>query len=269
MALELLDAGRIRGGVRAAQLRHLEVLAEVDSTNSRLLQAEPPPRGAADVVLAEVQHAGRGRRGRTWQSVPGTSLALSANWLMVDAAHAPSSLSLAAGVAVVGALDRLGARGIGVKWPNDLTFNGGKLGGILIEARAAGAGASLVVIGIGINVNVDAQRLAAIEALGVRAVNLTDACAAVPSRNQLASLIIDELLAMLARFERMGFAAFRDVWSRLDVLRDAPVQVEVGEERVAGIARGVDADGALRLETDAGLRKFVSGDASLRRSVAA
>jgi BirA family biotin operon repressor/biotin-[acetyl-CoA-carboxylase] ligase len=79
-----------------------------------------------------------------------------------------------------------------------------------------------------------------------------------------AGAILDELLSMLLQYERFGFAAFRDAWVALDGLNGRPVQVVVGETAVLGIARGVDADGALLLETTDRLQRFVSGEASLR-----
>jgi BirA family transcriptional regulator, biotin operon repressor / biotin---[acetyl-CoA-carboxylase] ligase len=75
---------------------------------------------------------------------------------------------------------------------------------------------------------------------------------------------LDELLSMLVQYERLGFAAFRDAWSALDGLNGRPAQVLVGETAIVGIARGVDADGALLLETKDRLQRFVSGEASLR-----
>ena len=93
---------------------------------------------------------------------------------------------------------------------------------------------------------------------------VADACAQLPSRNFIAGAIIDELLSMLCDFESGGFAAFRDEWQARDGLRDRPAQVLMGHNVVLGIARGVDAHGALRLEHDGMIERFVSGEVSLR-----
>jgi BirA family biotin operon repressor/biotin-[acetyl-CoA-carboxylase] ligase len=93
---------------------------------------------------------------------------------------------------------------------------------------------------------------------------VTDACDAAVSRNAVAGAILDELLSMLVQYEQLGFAAFRDAWTALDGLNGRPAQVLVGEIAIAGIARGVDADGALLLETKDRVQRFVSGEASLR-----
>jgi BirA family biotin operon repressor/biotin-[acetyl-CoA-carboxylase] ligase len=91
-----------------------------------------------------------------------------------------------------------------------------------------------------------------------------DACEAAPSRNLVAGAILDELLSMLLQYERHGFAAFRDAWSSLDALNGRPAQIIVGDRVVTGVARGVDAEGALLLDNGERVQRFVSGEASLR-----
>jgi BirA family biotin operon repressor/biotin-[acetyl-CoA-carboxylase] ligase len=103
-----------------------------------------------------------------------------------------------------------------------------------------------------------------IEASGARVAAVADACKQPPSRNSVAGAILDELLSMLVQYERFGFAAFRDAWMALDALADRQAQVVFGETALLGIARGVDLEGALLLETGDGMQRFVSGEASLR-----
>jgi BirA family biotin operon repressor/biotin-[acetyl-CoA-carboxylase] ligase len=277
--LELLDAGRIRAELRSecrARLRRLELKFEVDSTNTRLLAAAPPPPGSADACLSELQHAGRGRRGRRWIAPFGSGIALSVSWTFGDGASALAALSLAVGVAVTRALARAGARGVALKWPNDIWFLDRKIGGVLIELRAEASGPAHVVIGVGINVSLNSTSRREIEAgreiearreiepAGALAAAVAEACAAPPSRNGVAGAILDELLSMLGQFEREGFAAFRDAWAALDALRGRPVRVLLADRVISGTARGVDGDGALLLDTGDGVQRFVSGEASLR-----
>jgi BirA family transcriptional regulator, biotin operon repressor / biotin---[acetyl-CoA-carboxylase] ligase len=229
-----------------------------------LLSLDPPPHGYADVVLSELQHAGRGRRGRHWIAPFGGSIALSMSWSFTDASRANPTLSLCVGVAIARALGRAGALGIGLKWPNDLWFDDRKMGGVLVEVRAEAGGPAHVVIGVGLNVSLTAGMRAQIERSGVKAAAVSDACTVPPSRNFIAGAIIDALLSMLADFERDGFSGFREAWTALDALRDRPAQVLMGEAVVCGTARGVDAQGALRLERDGLIQEFVSGEVSLR-----
>ena len=266
-AVELLEERAIRAAVagdRMSRLRSLDLQFDVDSTNTRLLAKGPPPHGCADVVLSELQHAGRGRRGRHWIAPFGGSIALSMSWSFTDASRASPALSLCVGVAIARALERAGASGTGLKWPNDIWFDDRKMGGILIEVRAEASGPAHVVIGVGLNVRLTPGMRAQIEASGVKAAAVADACLVPPSRNFIAGAIIDALLSMLADFERDGFSGFREAWTALDALRDRPAQVLMGEAVICGTARGVDAHGALRLERNGRLQEFVSGEVSLR-----
>jgi BirA family biotin operon repressor/biotin-[acetyl-CoA-carboxylase] ligase len=265
--VELLDARRIRaelGGDRAAHLHGLELLFEVGSTNTRLLSGPPPPASTADVCLSELQHAGRGRLGRRWLAPFGGGIAMSLGWTCSDVVRTLPALSLGVGVAVARALSRAGAAGISLKWPNDIWFRDRKLGGVLIELRAEAGGPAHVVIGVGINVSLSEAARREIAASGVAAAAVMDACERPASRNLVAGAILDELLSMLVQYERLGFGAFRDAWTALDGLNGRPVQVAVGETTVFGIARGVDSDGALLLQTGDRVQRFVSGEASLR-----
>ena len=265
--VELLDVQRIcaeLGSQREAQLRRLDLLFEVDSTNARLLAAVPPPLKRADACLTELQHAGRGRRGRRWIAPFGSGVALSLAWSFADGSGALAALSLGVGVAISRALSRAGAVGVALKWPNDIWFEDRKIGGVLIELRAEAGGPAHVVIGVGINVALSAAARRQIEAGGARVAAVADACALPPSRNVVAGAILDELLSMLGEFERKGFAAFRDDWMALDALGGRPARVLLGSEMIEGTARGVDPEGALLLDTSGGVRRFVSGEASLR-----
>jgi len=265
--VELLDAARIRAGLREAheiKLRRLEVLFEVESTNTRLLGLPSPPAGQADVCMCELQHSGRGRRGRRWIAPFGDSLAMSLGWTLRDARRVEPALSLAVGVAIARGLARAGARGVSLKWPNDVWFDDRKIGGVLIELKTDTSGSAHVVIGIGLNVYLSAAAGRALEETGTRAAAVAEASSAGVFRNELAGALLDELLSMLEQFEREGFAPFRDSWLGLDALRGRPAQVLAGDRAIAGTARGVDADGALLLESAGLVQRFISGEISLR-----
>jgi BirA family biotin operon repressor/biotin-[acetyl-CoA-carboxylase] ligase len=265
--VELLNAQRLLGELSARSqpyLRTLELLFEVDSTNTRLLARPAPPLGLADVCTSELQHAGRGRLGRRWIAPFGSGLAISVAWSFSDAARALPALSLGVGVAVARALAQVGAAGIALKWPNDIWFQDRKVGGVLVEIRAEAGGPAHVVIGVGLNVCLPAAARLEIEAAGSRVAAVADACGAPPSRNRVAGRLLDELLSMLVDFERVGFPAFRDEWGALDALQGRAVEVRLGDKMTTGTARGADLDGALLLEVDGRLQRFVSGEASLR-----
>ena len=218
------------------------------------------------LLVAEQQTAGRGRQGRVWLSSPGASLTFSlalpltlADW---------SGLSLVVGVAIAEALD--GAAGsaprIGLKWPNDLWLLGDpsatrKLGGILIETVAAGA-QRLAIIGIGLNV----QRFEPAEVnTGFAPLGELDTGATAPA---VLARIALPLVQALQQFEREGFAPFAERFAARDVLRGRAISTTLAEVP-HGIARGVSAQGALLVETDAGVVPVSSGEVSVRLSPAA
>ncbi|HEY2682859.1 MAG TPA: biotin--[acetyl-CoA-carboxylase] ligase [Steroidobacteraceae bacterium] len=265
--IELLDAATMQAELRQstrARLRQLELRFEVDSTNTRLLSQPAPPIGSADVCISELQHAGRGRLGRRWLAPFGCGIAMSLSWSFSDAARALPALSLGVGVAVSRALRRTGAHGIALKWPNDIWYRDRKVGGVLVEIRAEAGGPAHVVIGVGLNVCLPDAERQKIETVGAPVAAAADACAQAPSRNRIAGAILDELLDMLWQFEHSGFTAFREEWQGLDALAGREVRLLMGNQEKSGIARGVDSDGALFLESDGALQRFVSGEASLR-----
>lgn len=244
----------------------VEVMLTVDSTNRHIYDTVALTPGRAHACIAEIQTAGRGRRGRTWMSPFGSGISMSLGWQFSEAPPTFSALSLAVGVAVVKALRRFGAGDVGLKWPNDLIWKGRKLGGILIEMRGETGGPSTVVIGMGINMRMPSTvRLALAEQ---QAALITDVHEILgdrtPTRSALAGAIADEVIAMLQIFATQGFEAFIDEWRRLDTLAHAAVKVINGAETIVGIASGVEVDGALLLEVNGETRRFVSGEVSLR-----
>jgi BirA family biotin operon repressor/biotin-[acetyl-CoA-carboxylase] ligase len=248
---EPLDAALIRDGVSRAlrsRLRHVEVAWSTASTNTVLLERSAPPHGECEVALAEFQSAGRGRRGRTWLAPPGGAVCLSLSWTFAQMPRDVGSLSLAIGVCVVRALAKLGVTDLQLKWPNDVLLADAKLGGILIELRAEAAGPACAVIGIGLNVALGAALLAEIGTTGLAAADLSAFGTSRPARNAIAAAVI----------------AFMDEWRRVDALRGRAVTVLNGDERTRGLARGIDTSGALLVEATQGLRKFVSGEVSVR-----
>jgi BirA family transcriptional regulator, biotin operon repressor / biotin---[acetyl-CoA-carboxylase] ligase len=250
------------------RVRSLEVAWTVGSTNTELLSRANPPNGTSEVMLAEYQTAGRGRRGRAWLAPPGGAICLSLSWTFRDVPADLGALGLVIGVCELRALHELGVTGAKLKWPNDLLVDERKLGGILIELRAESDGPACVVIGIGLNVALGAPLLAKIAETGIAATDLVTAGLAEPSRNTVAGALVDSCVRGLLEFERDGLRPFVENWRDSDALQGKMVDVRgaVGEV-TRGLARGVDLHGALLVETaDEGLKKFVSGDVSVRVS---
>jgi BirA family transcriptional regulator, biotin operon repressor / biotin---[acetyl-CoA-carboxylase] ligase len=264
--IDLLDEARIRERLPQASigmLRNLEVHESLESTSDRLLAIGDLPAGRFDACLAEFQSAGRGRRGRHWVAPFASGLCLSINWSFRDAPAMLGALSLAAGVAALRALGRLEFRRLSLKWPNDILCGDSKLGGILIDLRGEAAGPAYVVVGIGINVRLPRAARERLAADGVEAVDLA-ALGRAPMRNELAAVLIAELVQALVEFGARGLAAFAEEWQAADALSGRPVRVLHGGQPLEGLARGVDGDGALLLDVDGARRRILTGEVSVR-----
>ena len=268
-AVDLLDRNAILAQMSSAVrevLDPLDVLLTVDSTNRYVAENAANPPGTTHVCVAEIQNAGRGRRGRSWVAPFGCGICMSMSWQFVEAPPTFSALSLAVGVAAVRAFRRLGIDGIGLKWPNDLIWQQRKLGGILIEMRGESAGPAQVVIGIGINMRMPAQvRIMLAEQQAALIADVHEIMRErAPARNALIAMLVEEVTGMLQTFGEKGFEPFAQEWRRLDTLADAPVRVISGTETTFGRARGVELDGTLLVDVDGQLRRFASGEVSLR-----
>ena len=264
---EPLDAAVIRATLPSAvrdQVRSVEVAWSIDSTNSALVARPNPPEGESEVLLAEFQTAGRGRRGRQWFAPPGGSICLSLSWTFPQLPKDVGALSLAIGVCVVRALESLGVKSPGLKWPNDIFIADHKLGGVLIELRAESGGPACAIVGIGLNVALGAGLLEKIRSLGLPATDLATAGGAAPSRNAIASSLVEFSIRGLAQFGQEGLRPFVEEWRHADALRGRPITVQGAEAAARGLARGIDLSGALMVETPQGLKKFISGDVSVR-----
>ena len=263
-AVSLLDAERIRRdpGVNAAGI-NLEICDTVDSTNTRLmLRATQQGVRSGLALAAEAQTAGRGRRGRVWQSGIGSTLTFSLLWRFAQGARELAGLSLAVGVALARVLRAAGARDAQLKWPNDVLLPGGKLAGILIEMQGDVLGPSVAVIGIGINVRSDPRVFSAVDQ---PVADLETVTGAAVDRNRLLAQLLTELAAVLERFAAGGFAPLREEWQALHAHQDQPVCLTLPDGlQVTGRARGVADDGVLLLETAAGVMRHHSGEVSLR-----
>jgi BirA family transcriptional regulator, biotin operon repressor / biotin---[acetyl-CoA-carboxylase] ligase len=268
----------------------VEVVRSVPSTNTSLLaRARVSPqvevtdgdvqvrrsvesaafgRRAVDVapclLIAEHQSAGRGRQGRSWHSVAGASLTFSLGVPLTVADW--SGLSLAVGVALCEAIETIRtpastAPRLGLKWPNDLWLGapgegGRKLGGLLIETVAAGS-QRLAVIGVGINV----------EPFDADAVTTGFACAqeldpAITAPALMARVALPLVQAMHL-FSEAGFGAFEARFAAHDLLVGKTVTT-TSPDLPEGVARGVSAHGALRVDTAAGVHELSSGEISVR-----
>src|SRR6185437_14257925 len=224
-------------------VRIIETAWTVDSTNSVLLSRQNPPYGSCDVLLAEYQTAGRGRRGRAWVAPPGGSICLSLCWSFREVPQDLGALGLVIGVCALRALRDLGLEDARLKWPNDIVIGRNKLGGILIELRAESSGPASVVIGIGLNVALGAASVEAIGELLGSAIDLVTAGLKQPSRNAVCAALVTQFVGGLMLFEKEGLRPFAEEWRETDALRGRQIDVHTMEGVARGLARGIDLHG--------------------------
>ncbi len=267
--IDLLDAQALRAALAprtAERIARLEVFTELDSTNRHLSSIPAPPVGHLAVCIAEFQHAGRGRRGRRWSAPLGGGLCLSVGWQFADTPPELSALTLAVGVVARRALAAAAGVDVGLKWPNDLVLDARKLGGILLELTAEAQGGCYVVAGIGINVSLPPESLRTLSDWPRGAIDLATATSgAPPARGALAACLIDGLAELFAGYAAAGFAPYRADWHAADFLKGRSVTLDDVAGNVSGTALGIEADGALVIETATGTRRrVISGDVSVR-----
>jgi BirA family biotin operon repressor/biotin-[acetyl-CoA-carboxylase] ligase len=251
----------------------VELVDEIGSTNVELTDrlrrlavvhagGQVPDDAVLPVLLvARRQTSGRGRLGRPWLADPDSALTASL-CLPIDRADW-SGLSLAVGVALANALDATGQH-LGLKWPNDVCLRdasqplGRKAGGVLIEAVNVGH-RRIAVIGFGLNVR---HQTVPDRPTGA----LTEIWPEATPPAALAR-VMPALLQALQRFDQQGFAPFLPAYAPLDLLSGLPVAT-TDAQCPAGIARGVDTDGALRVQQGERVHRIVSGEVSVRAHAA-
>jgi BirA family biotin operon repressor/biotin-[acetyl-CoA-carboxylase] ligase len=196
----------------------------------------------------------------------GAGVALSASWRFAAMPADFSALSLAVGAAARRAIRDAAALEVGLKWPNDLIVDGGKLGGILVELDRLADGACHVVAGIGVNVRLPPAVLATVsDAPG----GARDLAGAVPGRcidrADVARALIERLAALFAGYAATGFAPYRAEWLAAHVLDGAAIALTSSAGTAYGTVRGIGPDGALLVENESGeTQRVVSGDVTVR-----
>jgi len=257
-----LDADGVRtllGGVTRAKLELLETFAEIDSTNSYLMQESQPQPGGVRVAATLNQTVGRGRYGKRWLSPSGSGLCLSLAYTFVRKPENLPALTLAVGLGAIKALQACRVDGVMLKWPNDLVLNGGKLGGILTEAHTHSAKAISIVTGIGINIDIAAGfELALGPDRTLPVADLRTCGVELPSHDQIAAHLINASYATFAEYEACGFTPFLNRWLTHDWLQGQNVTVVAQQQHVTGIAAGIDEEGALLLDPDDNERQRIT-----------
>lgn len=239
----------------------------VDSTNQWTLEKSRKGGSMPFACLAEQQTRGRGRRGKIWLSPPGCNIYMSLAWSFEIPVNQLGVLSIAAGLAVIKALEEAGVQRAMLKWPNDVLVEGKKIAGILIETATMTDSKSSVVIGVGLNYHFPESSP---EIPDQPWSDIVTVLKSEPrgGRNRLAGLLLRECLAMCERLSVDRGSWISEFQHKYDACSQKEVSVMLDSgEQLHGIARGVTSTGELCVLIDGNERVFNSAEISLRRTI--
>lgn len=235
---------------------------ELESTNDKAYKLAEFGVLEGSIVIAETQTKGKGRLGRSWASPHGTGLYFSMILRPKVALTQLPSITLVASGSIVKVLRNIYNVDAGIKWPNDIFFGEGKLGGILTEIKAQQDMVEFVIIGVGLNINTLEKDL---PSCGTSLLACKDE---LFIRKEVFSNILETFEADYNDFINNGFAGKRSEIKALSVILGEAVSVEVYDKVIKGKAYDIDETGALVIQTqDNKFTKVFSGDVSLCRRV--
>lgn len=247
------------------QLSHpnmeINIFESIASTND-YLKSHKKCKGVI-CCFAEQQTHGKGRLGREWYSPFGKNIYMSCLYPFQKDISELAGLSLITSLAIVRTLNSYSSDDcFSVKWPNDVTYQGKKISGTLIEIQAESHGASHAIIGIGINVNMLGDNVSIAQPW----TSLQLVTGKYIDRNELSARLINHLMSYLAAFASYGLVSFKDEWMKADCLTSKVIALQHGNNEVVGQVAGINEQGHLLLQLENGvMHAFSSGDTSVRK----
>lgn len=270
--VNLLEQEKINQHIPAdikEKIQDIQIFQSISSTSSYVMELSQKGQLTLKdkklfVCVAEQQTAGKGRRGRPWISPYGHNLYFTIAREFSTGISELEGLSLVISLAVTRVLTRNQIHDLGIKWPNDILWQGKKLAGILLEISGDPTGLSEVLIGLGLNINANPKVMEGVDQAWV---DLKTISGNVPDRNKLLAELLVEISMMLDEFEQNGFSVFKSEWEENDALRNQQVELKTHNNQATGIVGevlGVNNQGALLLGTKDGEETFHGGELSPR-----
>ncbi len=256
----------IEAHLAARQLEFgIECVDEIDSTNDEAMRQLASGRRTPFVVIARRQTRGRGRFGRVWHSEAQGNLYASFAFRPEVPPERMQTFTLWMGVNVCEVVANFTRSTPGVKWPNDILFDGRKAGGMLTEARMDADQIRDLVFGLGLNINSGPSSLP--ETLAKRATSLSEQTRAILDINKFAAALIGRVLDAYEQFVSGAYTRnFAERWHACDVLRERPIGLIHGTQHIRGTALGIDDEGSLIVRTDLGrTERFRAGEVTLEK----
>lgn len=262
---EGLHLAFIQAYLKARRSLQISILDEVDSTNDEAARRLAAGQNAPFVVLARKQTRGRGRLGRAWHSEANGNLYASFAFRPRVPPGRMAIFTLWMGVNICELISNFSSLTPGIKWPNDILFDGRKAGGILTEARVDSDQIRDLIFGLGLNVNGPTSAWPG--ELSKRAVSLAEKNSGPLDLNHFTAALIGRIMLAYEQFvEGDHISSFADLWQKYDVLRGKPIALLQGDRRVAGTAAGIDGEGSLLIRAENGrLQRFHAGDVTIEK----
>ncbi|WP_375277061.1 bifunctional biotin--[acetyl-CoA-carboxylase] ligase/biotin operon repressor BirA [Pseudoalteromonas marina] len=243
---------------------NVEVHPIIDSTNSELMRRIQAKTAleSGTVIVAEMQQAGRGRRGRVWQSPFGANLYYSYFWRLDDGLQAAMGVSIAVGLAVYDTIKALYDIELELKWPNDIYLNKQKLAGVLVELDGQPQGPCQLVLGIGINLQMPQSFSQHIDQAWTDLSQHTQQL----DKNELVASLTYHLENRLDQYRKSGLHTMHEQWNSLNAFAGECVELNTGHRSWRGICEGIDPQGGIRIRQDGEVKSYYGGEISLRKA---
>jgi BirA family transcriptional regulator, biotin operon repressor / biotin---[acetyl-CoA-carboxylase] ligase len=239
----------------------LHIFESIDSTNAYLKTHDSKKK--YHICIAEKQTAGKGRFGRPWTSPFGKNIYCSIKYVIQKDVSEISGLSLAVGLAVIQAIEKLTIpSGLQIKWPNDIFFKGVKLAGISMDVRAESNALTEVILGIGINTNMLDDK----SHIGRDWSSLQKIKGVYIDRNKVIVHLLQTIIHTIEAFHTLGLTTYIERYNQYDYLKDKHITLTSGKFQYSGISLGINENGHLKVQLDNGeTRHFSSGDTSFSK----
>ncbi len=242
------------GGLFGRRVLHYKT---IDSTNNEAYRLAESGAESGSVIIADTQSAGKGRMGRSWESSAPTNLYFSLILRPVTPPSEAPKLTVMSALAVANAIEVTTGLTPKIKWPNDIYIDGKKVCGILTEMKSEADMIEFMALGIGVNVNSEIGDFT--PELEGKVTTLKHVAGKALRRQELFEKIIQNLEKWYIIITHGDFSRIREEWSRRCYLTGKVITVESGQETITGVAKGIDENGFLLVQTGRERRRVFSG----------